>query len=165
MPDWAKAASTDLGSLFSDTPPPLPIGEISRWAIYALALFPLWGLAIQALICAFASGQFRLSPREMFDHRAWALFFIIGNGILGDLDERNLEKGGLKLRGAALMAAILTPFYIFASCRTVNRHAGGRWSFYLPVILWGLAVVGSIMAAPLIFDPDAPLILRPDAWF
>ena len=166
MPEWAKASTTDLASLFSEAPPPLPASEISRWAVYALALFPLWGLLIQAAACVAFSDRAGLTPQAMFDHRAWLLFYILGNATLGGLDERNLEKGGLAVRGAAVVAAFLVPVYVFASCRTFNRHAERRtWLAYLPFVLWLAAFAGSIFVGTLIFDPDAPLIFRPDAWF
>ena len=43
MPQWVAASTTDLAHLFGNEPPPLPASEISRWAVYALALFPIWG--------------------------------------------------------------------------------------------------------------------------
>ena len=95
----------------------------------------------------------------MFDHRAWLLLFIVGNGILGELDERNLRQAGLKLRGATVIAALLAPVYVFASCRTFKRHAGQGARFaYLPLLIWIAAFLASIFVAPSLFDPDAPLI-------
>lgn len=100
MPQWAAASTTDLAGLFGAGPPPLPATEISRWAVYALAFFPLIGVAIQAVASAAISARSGQDVQEVFDHRAWLLLFLIGNGVLGDLDERNLRHAGLKLRGA-----------------------------------------------------------------
>lgn len=166
MAEWAAASSTDLAGLFGEGPPPLPASEINRWAIYALAVFPLVGLVIQAVASAVLSARSGQNVQEIFDHRAWLLLFIIGNGILGDLDERNLRQAGLKLRGATVIAALLAPVYAFTSCRTFKRHAGKGARFaYLPFLIWIAAFLASIFLAPSLFDPDAPLILRPDAWF
>ena len=165
MPEWAKASTTDLVSLFGQGPPPLPANQISRWAIYALALFPLWGLLIQAGLCAAFADRLGLSPGVIFDHRAWLLFYIFGSGILGDLDERNLKRGGLKMRGASAIAGLLVPIYMLLSCRAINRHTGRRsWLAYLPLVIWVAAVATTVFLDPLFFDPDAPLIFRPDEW-
>ena len=142
MPEWAAASTTDLAGLFGDGPPPLPAGEISRWAVYALAFFPLIGLVIQAVASAAISARNGSNVQEVFDHRAWLLLYIIGNGLLGDLDERNLRKAGLKLRGAAVIAGLLVPIYLFASGRTFSvmpgevfasptfRFCSGSWPFW-----------------------------------
>ena len=166
MPEWAAASTTDLAALFGDGPPPLPASEISRWAVYALAIFPLVGLAIQAIASAVISARNGSNVQEVLDHRAWLLLFVVGNGILGEVDERNLREAGLRLRGAAFMAGLLAPVYIFGSCRAFRRHAGSKArSAYLPMVLWVATFAATIAITPVLFDPDAPLILRPDAWF
>lgn len=166
MPQWAAASTTDLAGLFGDGPPPLPATEISRWAVYALAFFPMIGLAIQAVASAVIGARSGQNAQGVFDHGAWLLLFILGNGALGDIDEKNLRFGGLVVRFAATIAAFLTPIYIFASCRTFKRHAGqGARYAYLPLLIWVAAVAASVVVEPLLFNPDAPLFLRPDAWF
>ena len=77
MPEWAAASTTDLAALFGDGPPPLPASEISRWAVYALALFPLVGLAIQAIASAVISARNGSNVQEVLDHRAWLLLFVV----------------------------------------------------------------------------------------
>lgn len=66
MADWAKASTTGLAGLFGCSPPPLPAAEISRWALFAVALFPIWGTVIQAAISSQTA-----NPREVFDQPAW----------------------------------------------------------------------------------------------
>ena len=109
MPQWVAASTTDLAHLFGNEPPPLPASEISRWAVYALALFPIWGALFQAIASVPLAAHYVVDPRTTFDHRAWLLIYVIGNGVLGTLDERNLERGGLKIRGAAFVAALIVP--------------------------------------------------------
>ena len=148
MPDWAKASTTELVSLFGDRPPPMPASELNRWIIYLLALVPLWGTAIQAIASSYLSEPLHLSAMEVFASWAWIFFFIIANGLLGQLDEWGLEKAGLKIKGAAALSALITPVYIFVSCRRVARHAGrGGWPAYIPFVLWFAAFAGSLVGA------------------
>ena len=146
MPEWARASSTELVSLFGDRPPPMPAGEISRWAVYVLALVPLWGVGVQAAASFLLSDRLQVSPTAMFDHRAWLLLYLVANGVFGSIDERNLERAGHRIRGAAILSALLSPVYIFMSCRTVAKYASGGWLAYLPFVLWFVAFAGGIFA-------------------
>lgn len=166
LTEWTKAGQSDLVGLFGTEPPPLPAGEINRGAAYLLALVPLWGTVVQAVGSVAYANRSGLSPSDVYDHRAWFIPFMVFNGILASWDEHNLRKVGLRLRGAAVFGALLAPFYLFASCRTVSRHSGrGAWSAYIPVVLWVLAFAGMLVVDTLMFDPDAPALFNPDQWF
>lgn len=163
--DWVKAGHSELSSLFGNEPPPLPASEIRHGAIYLLALFPLWGMLIQLLASVPLARQLAIEPREVFDHWGWLIAFIVGNGVLAEWDEHNLRKGGLGIRGAALLGALLVPFYILRRCHAVFRRSGRRgWLAYGPALLWLLAFVAAIAADPLAFNPDAPALFNPDGW-
>lgn len=148
MPDWAKAGTTDLAGLFGATPPPLPATVIRRWALFAVALFPFWGMLLRAAACSQT-----VDPRGTFDQPAWILFYIAGNTLLGWLDERNLEKAGLAVKGATIVSALVIPAYIYISCRTYRLHStSAAWFAYAPLVMWFLALMLAIVQEPYIFD-------------
>lgn len=143
MPEWARASTTELIGLFGDRPPPMPTSEINRAAIYVLALIPLIGSVVEVVASHYLADHVQLTPAELQDHWGWIGFYLVANGIFGELDEHNLRKAGLRIRGAVVLSAILAPVYIFMSCRTVARHAERRgWLAYTPFFLWFAALIG-----------------------
>ena len=161
-----QGGHSDLASLFGNKPPALPASEIRRGAAYLLALVPLWGTVVQAVVSAAYANRFGFTPRDMFEDWTWLIPFFVVNGILAGWDERNLKKGGLRLRGFALLGAFLVPFYLLASGFAVRRHSARRsWTAYLPLLLWLLTFAAAVLVNPLVFNPDAPVLFNPDQWF
>lgn len=143
MPAWARASTTELVGLFGDRPPPMPASEINRAAIYVLAFVPLLGSIVEVVASHYLADRVQLTPAELQSHWGWIGFYLVVNGIFGELDEHYLERAGLKIRGAVVLSAILAPVYIFMSCRTVARHADRRgWLAYTPFLLWFAALIG-----------------------
>lgn len=165
MPEWVEASATDLVGVLSHEPPQLPAGEIDRSLLYALALIPLIGLVFQAVGATAWAAAHNSSALATFDQRAWILISVVVNGVLGGPDERTLRKVGLRVRGAPFLAGFFTPIYIFAGCACF-RHRTGRHirSAYRPLLIWFAAVLVAFLIRPLLFNPDAPLIFRPDEW-
>ena len=152
LSDWARASATDLVSLFGNTPPPMPAGEVSRVAIYAVALLPVWGAVIQAVTSIALAEQLELTPRQMFEHWGWIVFVVVLNVIFALADSRSLKKAGLTVRGGRILALLLIPAYIFMSCKTIRRHspAGQGTLAYVPFWLWLASFVAAIFVGPMI---------------
>lgn len=78
------------------------------------------------------------------------LFFVVGNGILAKLDERQTSAAGVRVVGGVVMESLLVPVYLFLRGRAIIRsHPEVGWSPYLPFGLW----IVSLTASALLQDP------------
>lgn len=131
--DWMALAETELASYLRATnaPPALPASKVSNVLVWILALAPIIGLLLEAMIggamapsddMAELAGAIAVKSGQY-----WWVTLLLNIG-LSILDERRLKKAGIDTSAFGKLVFIV-PVYLFKRAKTLGHSPAYFWTW------------------------------------
>ncbi|MBU9185201.1 DUF4339 domain-containing protein [Burkholderia multivorans] len=140
--DWRTLADTELASHLetSSIPPALPTTKISNAIVWILALAPMIGLMLQAMIAgAQAPSEYMAeyaAQAAVKSGQYWWITLLLNIG-LSLLDERRLKRAGVDTAKFGSMALVV-PVYLWKRAKSLNQSPAYFWTW---IVLFVIALI------------------------
>lgn len=147
MPEWKILRQSDLTDLVAAEPPAISPQHIGNGYVWTLAVLPLVFGVIDAAVAA--SNQEAAARTIMLGfpyHPSKGLPFYIPvliNGLLGWLDDRQLEQAGYGSRLTRITAVLFQPVYLFLRAKRLKQRPYYAVAWILSLIA-GLLIYASV---------------------
>jgi hypothetical protein len=137
MADWQPLRSTELGTHFEETPPPIRSNDINNGLVWALAVAPIAYIFVQIAVIDYQALHIG-EDISLSSSLVW-LIPALANARLCILDERQLNRAGYNSGWMTLFALLLAPAYLFMRAQRLRQTPsyGYVWigAFIVSIIL------------------------------